>query len=82
MTFIPAESVLKLRNEIHRTCHELRTERNWLDEHKFCVEAKVKQAIVDSLEKFQYRLEDILDKAAVKYHYDPARKVDPPPAAT
>lgn len=67
MIHIDANEVLKVRNTAFHRASQLRNERHWLSEHNHQVEAMVKNAVVDELDKFRYGLEDILDRAKVKY---------------
>lgn len=64
---IDANEVLKVRNTAFNRSSQLRNERHWLSEHNHQVEAMVKNAVVDELDKLRYGLEDILDRAKVKY---------------
>jgi uncharacterized NAD(P)/FAD-binding protein YdhS len=67
--FIDAQQILKIRDELHQRTAVVRHERNWLNDHNHKIEAMVKTELADELDKVKYRLEDLLDKVGVKYHY-------------
>ena len=67
---LPASDLLGVRNELNRRLRKYRDERNWLSEHNHKVEAMVKHAIMDEIERAMWLLEGFLDERGVKYTYE------------